>query len=346
MNRIRFHAVQHSKLFILLSVAGPTYGIGHEVRMQNFSKMAKHNGWQVQHHKLKEGYPLELNFPLIQSKYKSICAVIDLDPRYVQSCQQELIKTLKKFKMLNSKVFFIESDLRNINTMQFYKYVDHVFYPYGHIGTKKGKKLSTGLGYSIFSPELVSLAKKKESGFRGSHYVLISCGGSDPAQVTEFYMNQLVQFHLATLNVTVICGPHFDSERRKALKYLVSGSQHKFLIKRNVKNVYKLYEDSTVALVTGGLSRNEIAFLQKQSFVVDLNAEQAKTTKLLENYSPITRVGRLDRDTKALMSEKFNSNFGRFILENSKGGTLTSKDRVFFVNGSEKNLLVRIEELV
>ena len=314
--------------------------------MQNFSKMAKQNGWRVQHHKIKEGSPLELNLLIIQNHYHIMCAVIDLDPRYIQSNQQELVGTLKKLKMLDVKVFLLESNLRNVNTLPFYKYVDHVFYPYGHIGTKSTKKLSTGLGYSIFSAELVSLAKKAKRDSKGIHHVLINCGGSDPAQITEFYMNQLVQFHLATLNVTVICGPHFDSERRKALKFLVSGSQHKFLIKQNVKNVHKLYEDSTVALVTGGLSRNEIAFLQKQSFVVDLNAEQAKTTKLLQNYSPITRVGRLDRDSKALMSEKFNSNFGRFILENSKRGTLTSEDRVFFVNGSEKNLLVRIEELV
>ena len=346
MNRIKLHVLERSKLFLLLSVAGATYGIGHEMRLQNFSKMAKKNGWQVQHHKLKEGNPLKLNFSIIQNQYHSICAVVDLDPRYIQSNQLELLKTLKKLKMSDVKVFLIESNLRNINTMQFYKYIDHIFYPYGHIGTKSSKNLSTGLGYSVFSAELVTLAKKMKRDRKGKHHVLISCGGSDPAQVTEFYLNQLVLFHPIKLYITVICGPYFDSKRRKALKSIVAGSHHKFLFKRNVKNLYKLYEDSTVALVTGGLSRNELAFLQKKSFVVDLNAEQAKMTKLLENYSPITRVGIIDRDSNALLSEKFISNFRKIILDDNKTRTLISKDRVFFVDGSEKNLLVRIEDLV
>jgi len=327
-------------------VAGTTYGIGHEIRMQNFSKIAKQNGWQVQHHKMKEGNPLEFKLTKFQKQNKSICAVVDLDPRYIRSFKKELAMILRKLKLLDIKVFFLESDLRNINKMPFYKYVDHVFYPYGHIGTKNRKKLSTGLGYSIFSTELISLTKKMKSDRKKKHHVLINCGGSDPAKVTEFYLDQLVSFHSVNLKVTVICGPYFDSKRRKVLKLFVSGSQHKFKFKRNVKNLCKFYEDSTVALVTGGLSRNEIAFLQKKSFVVDLNAAQAKTTKLLENYSPITKVGRIDRDSNALMSEKFVSNFRNFILHNDKIGTSISQDRVFFVGGSEKNILVRIEELI
>jgi len=346
LKSIKFGVVKHRKLLLLVSVAGATYGIGHEIRMQNFSKMAKQNGWRVQHHKMKEGNPLELKSSMIHKQNHSICAVVDLDPRYIHSFKKELAMTLRKLKLLDVKVFFIESDLRSINTMPFYKYVDHVFYPYGHIGTQNRKKLSTGLGYSIFSTELVSLTKKVKRDRKKKHHVLINCGGSDPAKVTEFYLDQLVSFHSVTLNVTVICGPYFGSKRRKALMLFVSGSPHKFEFKRNVKNLCKLYEGSTVALVTGGLSRNEIAFLQKKSFVVDLNAAQAKTTKLLESYSPITKVGRIDRDSKALMSEKFASNFRNFILNNNKIGTLISQDRVFFIGGSEKNLLVRIEDLI
>lgn len=312
-----------------LSVNGPTYGIGHTVRQHSLLETARSEGWQT-----KEIVIDELD-ALIQHLTKnwqdvknSNCLVIDLDPRFAESNSVELNEFISDKDFRNIRKVLIDSEpsfpIKSIlNRIHF----DLTICPYGTTKARvEGNELS-GFEYSIFPKSLEYIRKEKSLTLFGKQNVVISCGGSDPANVSLLYLEILKDFSALELHIQVVVGKFFSQDRIKNILELVEKLPHQVEVLYSPLSLEKAFEFADISFVTGGLTRNESMFSGVCTVVTDINAEQSKYTALFSERDAVVTLGMLDpqdnrwfefyvKDTvAAILSDR---NRQKVLIENAK----------------------------
>jgi spore coat polysaccharide biosynthesis predicted glycosyltransferase SpsG len=284
-----------------LSINGPSYGIGHTSRQRSLLETAKFDGWQIKEVAIVESAPLlQQLIGLWKIAKDSSCLVIDLDPRFVKKHHLELNEFIGG-KYLNSihKVVIDAGPnfpIREIlNQVQF----DLAIYPYGVIGaTVKGDELS-GFGYSIFPKELQDVRRTKLNTLNEKQNVLISCGGSDPLNITSLYLETLKHFSVTKLNIKVVIGKFFSKNQIENVKRLVGDVPHEVDVLYSPLSLEKAFEFADISFVTGGLTRNESMFSGVCTVVTDINQEQFESTKLFVERNAVVSLGIPDFQNKS-----------------------------------------------
>lgn len=279
-----------------LSVNGPTYGIGHTVRQRTLLETARSEGWQTREVVIDELDSLTLqlskNWQYVRD---SNCLVIDLDPRFVIKNLFELNEFFsdKDFKFVR-KVLFDSKPSFPIKNFLKRVHFDLKICPYGTIEAKaKGNEFS-GFEYSIFSRGLEEIRKEKSITLFGKQNVVISCGGSDPANVSILYLQNLKNFSDTELHIQVVIGKFFSQNQTKNILKLVSELPHQVKVLYSPLSLEKAFEVADISLVTGGLTRNESMFAGVCTVVTDINTEQMKYTKLFSEKDAVATLGILD----------------------------------------------------
>ena len=89
--------------------------------------------------------------------------------------------------------------------------------------------------------------------------VLISCGGSDPFEVTATAMKALTNIRARRLTVRVVLGPGFPSTYRAGLREISRNSAHAIEWIESPNSLAALMHWSDVAVATSGLTKYELA---------------------------------------------------------------------------------------
>lgn len=279
-----------------LSVNGPTYGIGHTVRQRSLLETARSEGWQTSEIVINELEPLIEQLIKKRKYFKdSNCLVIDLDPRFVESNSFELNK------------FFSDNDFRLIckvlidskPSFPIKKILNRVHFnlticPYGTRESRVKPDEISGFVYSIFPKSLERIRSNKSLSLSGKLNVVISCGGSDPANVSLLYLRILKSFAVAELHIQIVIGKFFSQNHIKNILEIVQELPHNVEVLNSPLSLEQAFEFADISLVTGGLTRNESMFAGVCTIVTDINEEQSIYTKWFSERDAVIALGILD----------------------------------------------------
>lgn len=282
-------------VFIGISVQGPTYGIGHVRRSKDFLEAIKNNGGEVQECVLTQDTNFSTTFQILKKYSKSNKIIfLDLDPRFVKQEHIELKKflTLNKNEKTRIVVFDSSSEFNVLETIGD-SLVDLAIFPYGNLEIKYNEKKLSGFPLSIFSKEVVDAKykRKKKSINQGDLKILISCGGSDPFNVTQIFISSLNKISSNIFEVDLILGKFASKYLVELVEKFRHCSSHTVRIHQEVESLGNYLIEADIALVTGGITRNECLFVGVPTIVIDLDAEQEKSSKLFENEGLLYRAG-------------------------------------------------------
>jgi spore coat polysaccharide biosynthesis predicted glycosyltransferase SpsG len=126
-------------------------------------------------------------------------------------------------------------------------------------------KIFLGPKYFIALPKLIkyrknnTLIKKKQV-----YTILISFGGSDPSNLTEYVLKQI--YTLSNVKIIVILGPLFKNDN-SILEF--SKNKKYIIIKKSPTDIYKEFSLGDILITKGGLTLYESAILGIPSITLD-----------------------------------------------------------------------------
>lgn len=279
-----------------ISVSGPTYGIGHSSRQTALLNTAKLSGWEISNHVISELDPIlpQLN-TIGQSIEHSTCLIVDLDPRFAVKYSDDLNVGLGGNRLPHLQKILIdgESDFptrRVLNLIHF----DMVIFPYGNLGQDaKGRELR-GFGYSIFSNNLQVIRKEKTYSTDDVQNILVSCGGSDPNNISAYFLEILSHFTTSKLHIKVILGKYFSENQINNLDRISTRVNHRVDFLKAPDSLDSVFASTDISLVTGGLTRNESMYCGICTVVADINVSQSRSTSLFASRNAVVSLGILN----------------------------------------------------
>jgi spore coat polysaccharide biosynthesis predicted glycosyltransferase SpsG len=279
-----------------LSVSGPTYGIGHTVRQRSLLETARSEGWQTSEIIINELEPLVEQLIKNWKYFKnSNCLVIDLDPRFAKSNFFELDKFFNNndFKLICKVLIDSKPNFPIKNTLN-QVHFNLTICPYGTSESRVKADEISGFVYSIFPKSLERIRNNKSLSLSGKLNVVISCGGSDPANISLLYLRILKSFSVAKLHIQIVIGKFFSQNQIKNILEIVHELPHNVEVLYSPLSLEQAFEFADVSLVTGGLTRNESMFAGVCTIVTDINEEQSKYTKWFSESDAVIALGILD----------------------------------------------------
>jgi spore coat polysaccharide biosynthesis predicted glycosyltransferase SpsG len=100
-----------------------------------------------------------------------------------------------------------------------------------------------------------------------------------------------------------------------------------------------------IALVTGGLTRNEVLFLGIPSVVTDLNIEQEVSTKLFESGGGLLRAGTYLQDSEEELVESMSMRALELLDSQALRKEIAINARLLMPDGGVELVLREIERI-
>ena len=329
-----------------LAVQSEKYGIGHAARLNSLLNVAKESGWSPYQFDLA---PLTANqaqlLELIAEVADSDCLILDVDPRFVEENLDLLDHLLRSVNHTKCALVLFDSGANfpvreAISRIQF----DLSICPYGPLGVKITKDEIIGFGATIFDASLEALRIEQRDCHREPFNFLIACGGSDPFNVSTLYLRALNQLLNQKLFISIVKGPHFLKSNLIELMGEVRKSKHKVQFIDSPSNLASSYSQIDIALVTGGLTRNEVLFVGIPSVVTDLNFDQEVSTQFFESSECLLRAGTCSQGDELLIQ-----NMKTKILNLTSSPLLrekmSSNARLLMPGGGTELIIKEIEQI-
>jgi spore coat polysaccharide biosynthesis predicted glycosyltransferase SpsG len=330
-----------------LSISGPTYGIGHTSRQQALLESAKFEGWETSHLVIRELDPL---LPQLDDLFEVVkdsrCLVIDLDPRFVAKHKLSLNACLGGISLGSLHKFVIDADsnfpIRNmLNMVQF----EVAIHPYGSLGCKTNGKESSGFGYSIFSKTLQDVRNTKSYSNKNKQNVLITCGGSDPKDISSFYLRALDDFSDSKLNIKLVIGQFFSAAQIEKVQLQAKNISHQVEILDSPLSLDEAFAFSDISFVTGGLTRNESMFSGVCTVVADINQEQLESTSLFAFRDAVISLGLLKSDGSGREESAAVEQISSILNDRKRQKVLIENAKVCFPENGASRVLAEIGEV-
>lgn len=329
-----------------LAVQSEKYGIGHSVRLNSLLDVTKKNGWSPTQFDLTwlAGNQSQVS-ALIAEVQASDCLVLDADPRFVEESLDLLDQILGAVNQAKCALVLFDSRTnfpvrQNISRFQF----DLTICPYGPPGVQITKDEIIGFGATIFDASLVELRIENRDCLREPLNFLIACGGSDPFNVSTLYLRALNKLMTQKLDVQIIIGPHFLKSNLIELMSEVGKSKHEIQLIDSPSNLTSSYLEVDIALITGGLTRNEVLFLGIPSVVTDLNVDQEVSSRFFESGECLIRAGTCSQGDEWLI-ESMETNILKLMTSPTLREKLYSNARLLMPGGGSELILREIEQI-
>ena len=176
-----------------------------------------------------------------------------------------------------------------------------VFSPY--FVKKKFKTHYQGLKFFVFNPK----NNKEKIRNKKMKNLLISFGNSDPKNITELVLKSLLRLK-QRYYVNVIIGPMFKKKLIENIKFMSQNSkQHKFILKKNIRNLSTFLINSYFAFVSCGLTKYEAIFYKTPSLVIPLNHQTEKMAEILKKKKLIFLSKNIDNLSVDDLTKKINN---------------------------------------
>jgi len=330
-----------------LSVCGPTYGIGHASRQQSLLGTAKLEGWKISEQVINELNPVLPQLAAIcDSTVNSTCLIIDLDPRFAEKYASELNEYLGNRRLQGVRKILIdgESSFKTKKILDKIQ-VDLAIFPYGTVGVNiNGKELS-GFGYSIFSKALQDVRKMKTYSVGERQNIVVSCGGSDPANISSFYLKALGNATNSKLHIKVVVGKFFSKPQIDNLVRLANNSPHKVEFLDAPSTLDDAFEFADLGFVTGGLTRNESMYSGVCTVVADINRDQLASTKLFSLREAIVSLGILSSKQTGAGETNPEQMISSILSNRSRQKLLIENAKMCFPENGASQVLVEIGDV-
>ena len=173
---------------------------------------------------------------------------------------------------------------------------------------------------------------------------LIACGGSDPFNVSTLYLRALNKLLTQKLDVQIIIGPHFLKSNLIELMSEVGKSRHEIQLIDSPLNLTSSYLEVDIALITGGLTRNEVLFLGIPSVVTDLSVDQEVSSQFFESAESLIRAGTCSQGDEWLI-ESMETKILKLMTSPTLREKMSRNARLLMPGGGSELILREIEQI-
>lgn len=189
---------------------------------------------------------------------------------------------------------------------------DVVITPYFGAETLRTRPLCgkwfSGSQYAILEKSIVSLRQSLNQEVpEPGNYILICCGGSDPAQLSFYILQQILERGVPEFNIKVVIGPLFASKLTKNIEVLTRKAPHRISLEYGQNGIAQLIADCGFFIGAVGIVRYEIACLGKNMFLVQ---ENSKCENYLRGFEK-AGLGQIYLLDQALDRKRFSAMIGR-----------------------------------
>ena len=258
---------------IFITQKSQKFGVGHYVRSNLVKSQIKIKSYFILNNKLvykKKKYNLE---KITDLKLKKIFGEIQLKIIYLD------IHILNK---LHNRIINLARS-KNIKII-FYDYYDPIvknanvaFYtPSFYVSNKKFYPKNTFVGWKYL---LLNKNKKKHE-VKKKYDTLISFGGSDPNNITEFILKFFLKSHL---NMKVCCLIGSLNKRKKEIKEICKRSEGMIKFFEPKKKIDKFINESKFAIISVGLTSYETIFFNIPSLFIPIKKIDIKLAQYFES---------------------------------------------------------------
>jgi len=330
-----------------IAVQGERFGIGHASRSRYLLGSSKELGWKTSQFDITEIIDDQKQVENIISELRVFdCIIIDVDPRFAKENCDILNQVFVALQQSKCTLVLIDSRI-DFPIMQTFPGIQFnlVICPYGSSGVVIHGNRITGFGASVFELSLRELRSQIRYPIRTPWNILITCGGSDPFNITTLYLRSLNRLSSKYLNVKIVIGSHFPQIHLSVLENEARKSHHQIQFLNSPESLTQCYIDVDVALVTGGLTRNEILFLGIPSVVTDLNIDQEVSTKLFELGRGLLRAGTYHQDSEDELIASMSMKTLNLLNSQSLRNEIAISARLLMPDGGGEIVLREIERI-
>ncbi len=245
--------------------------------------------------------------PKISDNKSSYIAIVDITHDYVLTNEAQLLKFIKFLDKNYSKIVIIDS-FGNQSLSKIYKHYRLSFnlliIPYV-TNLKSRKKIFSeiiGKKYFIFSDHFRNIKKRQIQ--KKANKILITCGGSDPKNVSISILKSLNKINIP-LNVRVVIGPLFKNYLIKSIKKLSQSMKHKVVLFNSPLHLRNHMLWSDLAISTSGLTKYELSLTGTPSILISIDEYHDKMNKSFNKIGSSVDFGNFDK--KKISSEKIEN---------------------------------------
>jgi UDP-2,4-diacetamido-2,4,6-trideoxy-beta-L-altropyranose hydrolase len=205
-----------------------------------------------------------------------------------KECCSKLIIDSKR-KSIGKLIEFLKKEVKIIliDNSFYAKHVDLVVFSSVNNNNKIYPKNSlVGIQYVLHGIEKSSKHIKQNT-----NSILISMGGSDKYNITKKIVSSFSK-NRSQFNLTIVLGK-FSENKKQILKII--NNDKRFTLVTNVPSLKSLMQESTVGIVTFGITVFEAAVCNLPLYVISHSNENEHSAKLVEKYGWISYVGKYDK---------------------------------------------------
>ena len=178
-----------------------------------------------------------------------------------------------------------------------------------------------GTGFVILRDEFVLAAKQKRTIRKNADHVLISMGGADPKRLTEKILKALCQMTSKELQLKVLLGPAFTEHQHSAIINFAGEFGQRCEVLKNSSEMAALMRWADVAIISGGLTKYELAATGTPGISLAQNEEEDRLTALFATERSILHLGEgsklLEEKLSAVLLELLNDSHARIAMSSA-----------------------------
>lgn len=221
---------------------------------------------------------------LIETKqeYKQVNEILN-----IEDCTKLVIDSKRKsigklLKNMNKQIKIIL-----IDNLDYSNYVDLVVIPSVRNTKKKYPKNSiVGIKYILHGIEEIPKTTKRKN-----NSILLTMGGSDKYNITKKIVQSFSK-SIKNFKLVIVLGKFYDDEKN-ILKIIKNDKR--FHTVKNPSNLTQLLQQSSIGIVTFGITVYEAAICRLPLLVVSHSLENDSSAKLIEKYGWISYLGKYDK---------------------------------------------------
>ncbi len=187
----------------------------------------------------------------------------------------------------------------------------------------------TGTDFALLKNEYAQLRASLSRTFENPKNILVSFGGVNPKNATEFTLRALSAFNDFPLSIDVVTGAHAGGlDEIKKLCEEINGGMHTAELYVNTPEMPRLMAKADMCIGAGGTTSWERCFLKLPSLALELADNQTFVLKQLDEAGAIKNLGRIED----LDQQTFVEEFSKLLKSASELQTMSDKAAAI-VNG-------------
>ena len=157
--------------------------------------------------------------------------------------------------------------------------------------------------------------------------------------VTTSYLRTILEVTKSELEITVVIGKHFSSSHIKTIKkFNDSDLEMRFLYQPS--SLSEVYLRTDLALVTGGLTRNETIYVGIPTMVTNIDQNQFESTKMFADKKAVINMGLLNSLNRSTIESEMITSLG-CLTSNSGDRIKLSQEALRCITGNGAQQLVK-----